>query len=414
MLDVQAYMHLVTAVLLLTSSIASTIYASDTVASAHTNIALQFTYRDGGSDRIKIGSNSNDDGDGDSSSNNNPIPLLTFDKTEYTPFEIVGITLYDRSRDTNPNAVDTASITVKGRNSIVVNLVETSESSGIFKGSLKLTPNPLIYKGDVEVRRDDWLIAVYNTVIATSARIVYHEAKLSFDMQYYYSTDKAEIRLEEPEANRDPYARDMVTVFVWSDTDTSGMRITLVESNMNTGIFTTVVNLNLGSNKHNSTQQSIRVTDNDRIVARYLDDTLPYPVRLGADNVTTVELRYVTAEAVFGTGIPARERFIVSKPEVITQFGEQIRVLSFGSKLAVKVELLNKQPLAQEFVCIAQVKYSDGTIATISMIASELESNTRAIVTLPWTPDKQDTYRIEVFVWDSIGKPVALAPMQML
>ncbi|MEM3915633.1 MAG: hypothetical protein QW572_01235, partial [Candidatus Nitrosocaldus sp.] len=106
MLDVQAYMHLVTAVLLLTSSIASTIYASDTVASAHTNIALQFTYRDGGSDRIKIGSNSNDDGDGDSSSNNNPIPLLTFDKTEYTPFEIVGITLYDRSRDTNPNAVD--------------------------------------------------------------------------------------------------------------------------------------------------------------------------------------------------------------------------------------------------------------------------------------------------------------------
>jgi hypothetical protein len=125
-------------------------------------------------------------------------------------------------------------------------------------------------------------------------------------------------------------------------------------------------------------------------------------------------MRYVTAEAVFGTGIAARDRMLVSKPEVITQFGEQIRVLSFGSKLAVKVELLNKQPIAQEFVCIAQVKYSDGTVASMSMIASELESSTRAIVTLPWTPDRQDTYRIEVFVLDNISKPMALAPIQSI
>lgn len=416
MRSMQAYTYLII-VLLLTPSTTSTLYVDILKsADADTN-RVQFTYISNGindddgsansSGRAKIGNNSND------SSNSNPIPLLTLDKSEYSPFEIAGITLYDMSRDTNPNVVDVVSVTVKGRNSIVVNLVETSSSSGIFKGSVRLTPNPLAYNGEVEVRRDDWLIVVYNTVIATSARIVYHEAKLSFDRQFYYSIDNAEITLEEPEANRDPYARDKVTVFLWSDTDTTGMRIVLVESDVNTGIFKAVVNLNPGSNEHNMLQ-SLRVTDNDRVFARYLDDTLPYPVRLGADNITTVEMRYVTAEAVFGTGIPARERFTVSKPEIVTQFGEQIRVLSFGSKLAVKVELLNRQPLAQEFVCIAQVKYSDGTIATISMIASELESNTRAIVTLPWTPDRQDTYRIEVFVWDSIGKPVALAPVQML
>jgi len=358
----------------------------------------------------------------DSRNHDGSIPLLTFDRSEYTPFNTVGIILQDRSRDVNPNAVDTVSVTVKGRSSsIVVNLIETSKSSGVFIGSIRLSPNLLIYNGDLEVRRDDWIVALYNTTIATSARIVYYEAKLTFDRQYYYSTDKAEIRLEEPEANRDPYVRDRVTVFLWSDTYTSGVRITLVETDVNTGIFTAMVNLvsSKGEEQQNQQQQqqqqqSIRVTDNDRIVARYLDDTLPYPVRLAADGVLTVEMRYVTAEAVFGTGIAARDRMLVSKPEVITQFGEQIRVLSFGSKLAVKVELLNKQPIAQEFVCIAQVKYSDGTVASMSMIASELESSTRAIVTLPWTPDRQDTYRIEVFVLDNISKPMALAPIQSI
>ncbi len=416
MLGMQTYTYMIM-VLLLAPSIKSAPYV-DIPESADVDVvadAVQFDYNGSSSNssssssRIKIESNS----DYGSSSGGNPIPSLTFDKSKYTPFEVVGITLYDKSRDTNPSAADVVSVTVKGRNSIAVNLVETSTSSGIFKGSVRLTPNPLVYNGEVEVRRDDWLIAVYNTVIATSARIVYHEAKLSFDRQFYYSIDKAEIRLEEPDANRDPYAREKVTVLLWSDTDTAGMRLVLVESDVNTGIFEGAVDLNHGSSEHNMLQ-SLRVTDNDRIFVRYLDDTLPYPVRLGADNITTVEMRYVTAEAVFGTGIPARERFKVSKPEIITQFGEQIRVLSFGSKLAVKVELLNRQPLAQEFVCIAQVKYSDGTVATISMVASELASSTRAIVTLPWTPDKQGTYRIEVFVLDSISKPVALAPVQVL
>ncbi|MEM3092497.1 MAG: hypothetical protein QXI92_02230 [Candidatus Nitrosocaldus sp.] len=366
---------------------------------------------------------SNGDGSRD---DDGSIPLLTFDRSEYTPFSTVGIILQDRSRDVNPNAVDTVSVIVKGRSSstVVVNLTETSKSSGVFTGSIRLSPNLLIYNGDLEARRDDWIIALYNTTIATSARIVYNEARLTFDRQYYYSTDKAEIRLEEPEANRDPYARDKVTIFLWSDTDTSGIRVTLVETDVNTGVFTAMVNLVSSKGEEQpqrqpqqlqqQQQQSIRVTDNDRIVARYLDDTLPYPVRLAADGIVTVEMRYVTAEAVFGTGIAARERMLVSKPEVITQFGEQIRVLSFGSKLAVKVELLNKQPIAQEFVCVAQVKYSDGTVASISMIASELESNTRAIVTLPWTPDRQDTYRIEVFVLDNISRPIALAPIQSI
>ncbi|GBC72893.1 hypothetical protein HRbin04_00288 [archaeon HR04] len=402
MLDVRVHMYTMLIVLLITSI---SIHANKMVLASNTQ-------------------SSNINNSEGSRSYDGSIPLLAFDRSEYTPFNTVGIILQDRSKDVNPKAVDTVSVSVKGRSSsIVVNLIETSESSGVFTGSIRLSPNLLIYKGDLEVRRDDWIVALYNTTIATSARIVYYEAKLTFDRQYYYSTDKAEIRLEEPEANRDPYARDRATVFLWSDTDTSGMRITLVETGVNTGIFTAMVNLvsskgeeqqQQQQKQQGQQQQSIRVTDNDRIVVRYLDDTLPYPVRLAADGIVTVEMRYVTAEAVFGTGIAAKDRILVSKPEVITQFGEQIRVLSFGSKLAVKVELLNKQPIAQEFVCIAQVKYSDGTVASMSMIASELESSTRAIVTLPWTPDRQDTYRIEVFVLDNISKPMALAPLQSI
>jgi hypothetical protein len=340
------------------------------------------------------------------------LPTIKLDKQAYTPFDIATITVYDKSKNMDPNAKDTLTVTVKGRNAINVTLYETDNNSSIFIGTVKLTPNPLLYKGDVEVRRDDWLVVVYNTLVAYASEIRYNEARLEFDKEHYYDTDTAKITLYDPDADRDPYTRDKAIVYVWSDSDPNGVRVALYENDAHSGVFEGFIKLITGKEKHEN--NLLRVSDNDKITARYLDDTLPKPSRLSSDNITTVEMKFIYAHAIYGTGIPANERVYVSEPKVVSQFGEDIRILSIGSRLAIQSELFNKQPKEQRFVYIVQVIDSDGFVEHIAYISALMQAESGAVVTQAWTPMKRGNYTIEVFVWDSLEKPIALSGIKVI
>jgi hypothetical protein len=340
------------------------------------------------------------------------LPTIKLDKQAYTPFDIATITVYDKSKNMDPNAKDTLTVTVKGRNAINVTLYETDNNSSIFIGTVKLTPNPLLYKGDVEVRRDDWLVVVYNTLVAYASEIRYNEARLEFDKEHYYDTDTAKITLYDPDADRDPYTRDKAIVYVWSDSDPNGVRVALYENDAHSGVFEGFIKLITGKEKHEN--NLLRVSDNDKITARYLDDTLPKPSRLSSDNITTVEMKFIYAHAIYGTGIPANERVYVSEPKVVSQFGEDIRILSMGSRLAIQSELFNKQPKEQRFVYIVQVIDSDGFVEHIAYISALMQAESGAVVAQAWTPMKRGNYTIEVFVWDSLEKPIALSGIKVI
>jgi hypothetical protein len=340
------------------------------------------------------------------------LPTIKLDKQAYTPFDIATITVYDKSKNMDPNAKDTLTVTVKGRNAINVTLYETDNNSSIFIGTVKLTPNPLLYKGDVEVRRDDWLVVVYNTLVAYASEIRYNEARLEFDKEHYYDTDTAKITLYDPDADRDPYTRDKAIVYVWSDSDPNGVRVALYENDAHSGVFEGFIKLITGKERHEN--NLLRVSDNDKITARYLDDTLPKPSRLSSDNITTVEMKFIYAHAIYGTGIPANERVYVSEPKVVSQFGEDIRILSMGSRLAIQSELFNKQPKEQRFVYIVQVIDSDGFVEHIAYISTLMQAESGAVVAQAWTPMKRGNYTIEVFVWDSLEKPIALSGIKVI
>jgi hypothetical protein len=340
------------------------------------------------------------------------LPTIKLDKQAYTPFDIATITVYDKSKNMDPNAKDTLTVTVKGRNVINVTLYETDNNSSIFIGTVKLTPNPLLYKGDVEVRRDDWLVVVYNTLVAYASEIRYNEARLEFDKEHYYDTDTAKITLYDPDADRDPYTRDKAIVYVWSDSDPNGVRVVLDEKDVHSGVFEGFIKFITGKERHEN--NLLRVSDNDKITARYLDDTLPKPSRLSSDNITTVEMKFIYAHAIYGTGIPANERVYVSEPKVVSQFGEDIRILSMGSRLAIQSELFNKQPKEQRFVYIVQVIDSDGFVEHIAYISALMQAESGAVVTQAWTPMKRGNYTIEVFVWDSLEKPIALSGIKVI
>jgi hypothetical protein len=340
------------------------------------------------------------------------LPTIKLDKQAYTPFDIATITVYDKSKNMDPNAKDTLTVTVKGRNAINVTLYETDNNSSIFIGTVKLTPNPLLYKGDVEVRRDDWLVVVYNTLVAYASEIRYNEARLEFDKEHYYDTDTAKITLYDPDADRDPYTRDKAIVYAWSDSDPNGVRVVLDEKDAHSGVFEGFIKFTTSKERHEN--NLLRVSDNDKITARYIDDTLPKPSRLSSDNITTVEMKFIDAHAIYGTGIPANERVYVSEPKVVSQFGEDIRILSMGSRLAIQSELFNKQPKEQRFVYIVQVIDSDGFVEHIAYISALMQAESGAVVTQAWTPMKRGNYTIEVFVWDSLEKPIALSGIKVI
>ncbi len=340
------------------------------------------------------------------------LPTIKLDKQAYTPFEIATITVYDKSKNMDPNAKDILTVTVKGRNTINVTLYEIDNNSGIFIGTVKLTPNPLLYKGDVEVRRDDWLVVVYNTLVAYASEIRYNDARLEFDKEHYYDTDTAKITLYDPDADRDPYTRDKVIVYAWSDSDPNGVRVVLDERDVHSGVFEGLIKFVTGKEKNEN--NLLRVSDNDKITARYIDDTLPKPSRLSSDNITTVEMRFIDTYAIYGTGIPANERVYVSEPKVVSQFGEDIRILSMESRLAIQSELFNKQPKEQRFVYIVQVIDSDGFVEHIAYISALMQAESGAVVTQAWSPMKRGNYTIEVFVWDSLEKPIALSGIKVI
>ncbi len=344
---------------------------------------------------------------------NDSLPSIKLDKQAYTPFDIATITVYDKSKDIDPNAKDTVTVTVKGRNTINVTLYETDNNSGVFIGTVKLTPNPLLYQGDVEVRRDDWLVVVYDTLVAYASEIRYNEARLEFDREYYYDTNTAKITLYDPDADRDPYTRDKAIVYAWSDSDPTGVRIALDEKDVHTGVFEGFIKFSI-TNVEKHENNLLKVSDNDKIIARYIDDTLPKPSRLSSDGITTVEMKFIDAHAIYGTGIPANERVYISEPKVVSQFGEDIRVLSIGSRLAIQSELFNKQPKEQRFVYIIQVIDNDGFVEHIAYISASMQAKSGAVVTQSWTPMKRGNYTIEVFVWDSLERPIALSWMKVI
>jgi len=348
----------------------------------------------------------------DANVNADTLPVLTFDKHVYTPFSIATITLHDDSKNTNPSVADTVKVTLRGRESVRITLSETDVNSGVFKASIRLTPNKLLYTGDVEIRRDGWLVAVYDTLIAAAVEVKYNHAMLEFDREYYYTgTERALIRLVEPDADRDPYSIDKVVVHVWSESDVAGLKVTLQEIDKHTGIFEGTVEFTEGSYRG---KDKLKVMDNDRITVRYMDDTLPKPARLGADGVTTVEIRFVDAHAIYGTGIEAKKRVLVGETKVVTQFGEDVKILSSGSRLAIYSELMNVQPTEQRFTYIVQVHDNDGFVEHITYLSASMQPNVKTFVTQSWTPMKKGYYTIEVFVWDGIDKPVALSEVKVI
>jgi hypothetical protein len=339
-------------------------------------------------------------------------PVLKLDRSVYTPFDRMVITLTDSSLNTDSRVVETVQVTVSGpATSERVTLRETESSSGVFRADIRFTPDPSRYLGDMQVRRDDGITVSYRAdaenVLTETAFIEYHEATASFDKASYQITDTAMIRVTDRDAGINPDTPDVVSVKIWSDTDTIGLTMALRETDRNTGVFEESL---LFTTMDVSSGNRLKVSDGDTVSMSYLDNTLPAPANLSADGIYTLETKTVVATTIFGKFIPSTQRAPAAEPVLVNSFGEKVSQVFTGEQLLIQSEVTNSQSKKQPFAYIVQVKDSEGITVSLSWVTSELPPGESLKVAQSWLPSTPGNYSIEIFVWESLTNPTALSP----
>jgi hypothetical protein len=341
---------------------------------------------------------------------------LAFDKSDYTPFDRVTVTLTDSSHNKKSEFVDNVQITVGGiSSSQKLMLFETGANTGVFKADIRLSPDLSKFHGDMQVRRDDAITASFrvdaDNVVTETASISYHEGVAAFDKNSYSITDEAKITVRDRDASRNPDGPDTLLVKIKSDTDPAGLTINMREVDNNSGtfeerLFFTIDDISSGNR--------LKVSEGDTISVRYTDNTLPDPAKLSGDGVITLDVKDVIATSVFGKQVPPLERAQASQPVLVDAGGVSISQVFTGQQVIIQSEVLNSQSKKQPFVYIVQVKDSNELTVSLSWIVAELPANDSLKVTQSWLPLTSGSYRVEIFVWESIDKPNALSPSRLM
>lgn len=341
---------------------------------------------------------------------------LKFDKTSYTPFERATLTLDDSGRNKDGQKIDSVEVQLTGTSSSQsIELKETGPSTGVFKEQIRFSPDLSKFPGDIQVRRDDGITASLrvdkDNIVLASVLIEYHEGTASFDKSSYAIADEARVIVNDLDANRNSDVADFVDVKIWSDTDPNGISLSLREVDNNSGTFEERIFFSTGDASQGN---RLKVTDGDAISARYTDNTLPQPVQLSADGVTTRDSKSMVAASTLGKQIPSIQRAPASDPILLNAFGETLMQVSKGDQVLIQSQVVNMQNRKQPFAYIVQVKDSNGSTASLSWLTAVLPPNDSLKASQSWLPLTDGQYTIEIFVWESIDNPTALSPVKTM
>jgi hypothetical protein len=335
--------------------------------------------------------------------------------TVYTPFDKVLIKIFSPDSNQDRDRIDTIKVLISSSFSQKqLSLPETGLSTGVFEDDIRLSPDLSKFPGDIQTRREDGLSVQFrideDTVVTQSIFVNYHIGTAFFDKESYKIGDEATITITDRDMNRNPDTIDTLDARIWSDSDRGGLFVTLRETGAATAVFEEIVTFTMDEE---SSGTRLRVSDGDRIVLKYTDNTLPPPAALSADGIQTVEVREIFAESIFGEDVASIDKAPASEPVLVDSFGKDVSGVFVGEQILIQSEITNKQSKKQPFVYIVQVKDSEGITASLSWVSAELPPNDSLKVAQSWLPSASGEYSIEIFVWDNFANLGALSPSRM-
>ncbi len=366
----------------------------------------------------------------------NVTATVEFDKRNYSWTDKVHIRIFAPTLNVDPDGIDTIgdsggnSLIISTRNTQLENypLIETEADSGIFTGKVELTgflfdadgdpdtgdgdgfdttPRTDLIEGLIESEHDDEIRIILNVSeeerVKASAPIHWTLGKLTWLQQPIDYQESGFIGLVDPDMNLDSDLIDRVGIQVRSESDLTGISLTLTETTSNSGVFGAKV---FFTTTGRSTGNRLLAAVHDRLTAEYVDHTLPSPFRLGD------QLR-ITTDAVF-------QAFLffggasASNPRLIDSFGNALGYAMVDQSVQIMTDLRNTLDRENFFTYIVQIENEDNIVVDLSWVTGSLTRRQTFSPQITWTPELPGVYTATIFVWEFIDNPLPLSDPQFL
>ncbi|MDE1817965.1 MAG: hypothetical protein KGI19_05135 [Thaumarchaeota archaeon] len=349
----------------------------------------------------------------------------------------VYITIYAPDFNSDPNIVDEIGVTTDDQitvstsgHSIPYRLVETGPNTGIFSGYVTLTGDPTL-KGSTGVDGDgtnptgiqstcnptcgptngflpssnnDGVTVSFeynrNQVVTGSGTIQWNQGSIQWLQPNYPVNSQAILQITDPDMNLNPDAIDKFDTSVWSDSDSSGIKVSMTETGPDTGIFQGAVTL---TTDLSSSGSRLHVSSGDTVTAEYTDRTLPLP------HSASDQLR-LTATTTAGTVLAPLEQAALSNARIVDSTGKSLDQVRVNQQIQVVSDVTNQQTRDQPFAYLVQIQDSNGITVSLSWITGSMAPGQTLNLGQSWLPTTAGTYTAQIFVWQSISSPNALSP----
>ncbi len=248
---------------------------------------------------------------------------LELDQKVYTWTDKVYITIVHPAANLDPRVIDTIGLHKEDKkmliytdsgNELQYGAIETGYDTGIFTATIILSGFPGLDAnndgkfdatgltfgryfdgGFIGVEREDGLNLLYNyerdeqnEQVVGSSLITMSIGEIMFDKSNYFSNDNATIRVVDPDLNTNPEKIDFVIIRVESETFPDGMDVSLLETNVATGIFEGIISF---SSEEKLSNNILPVSLGDKITAVYFEKTPPVPFH--SDEFQPIDLQAI-------------------------------------------------------------------------------------------------------------------------
>jgi len=238
------------------------------------------------------------------------------------------------------------------------------------------------------------------TVVVASASITWNIGEASFDSSAVSAGGSAVMTVVDADENMNTAIVDSFTVDVFSDSDNGGFKLTMTETNEDTGVFEGTVYF---TSDQATSGSNLRVSEGDTVTAEYVDETLPEPY-------TTSDDLTIAATTTVGTAFPPLERAPAANARVVDAFGSSVAEVSVDQQVQIAATVKNGQSGDQAFAYLVQVQDGNGVTVSLAWITGSLTAGQSMSPALSWTPSASGSYTATVFVWESVDNPTALSP----
>ncbi len=328
------------------------------------------------------------------------------DKDVYGPYGKMVIYVEDWDQNININTKDSIDLTIQlwdGTFIYGLEAKETGNSTGVFKyelglpGGLGKTATDLVGKTIRILYRDP--VAADGKPFTAIKEVSFRswDPVMSTDKKFYGLGEKVLITVNDPDANKDPNAPDIITVTVTSTSDPIGAKVTLVETGSNTGVFA----------------GEVLVSDTigpGRVYAKYGDVlTISYLDELPGDYGVTGKSKVFTYTA--NVGIPVEKPITPKKAEFVDPRTGVAVVPKVGAMVGISVELSNVDVKDQVLTAILVVKDPAGIVVKVDSVSIPLAAGKSGTVTFSVIPKLVGDYVVEVYIVKSLADWTPLGDM---